>query len=126
MPFMWDQFGIRVCIIYAACYMFLTFGLFNMILATIVESTMQAGKLDDAKRARQRQREHLAMAHTVRELVVTLCDDQRFAAKPWWKKTWTTNADWNLYSTLSARITAKQFINAFENPKVPKLLDKLG
>merc|ERR1740121_750610 len=27
---------------------------------------------------------------------------------------------------LSARVTATQFVHAFENPKIPQLLDKLG
>merc|ERR1739844_632516 len=76
MPYIWDEHGWMVCVLYVACFSFLTFGLFNLIMATIVESTMQAGKRDDVKRRKERQKDNTDNARTVLELVRALCGEQ--------------------------------------------------
>merc|ERR1712241_56338 len=73
MPILLEKLGVLSIIFYVACYVFLSFGLFNLIMATIVESTMEAGKVDDVKRRRQRQKEHLSLARAVQDLVKALC-----------------------------------------------------
>merc|ERR1719414_290408 len=42
MPLLWDHFGWLIVIFYVIVFVLLTFGLFNLIMATIVENTMQA------------------------------------------------------------------------------------
>merc|ERR1740121_1825518 len=139
-PLVWDQFGAVMMLGYVVCFLFLTFGLFNLIMATIVESTMEAGKLDDAKRARLRQREHVKLAHAVRDLVRVLFTEGNIdfdsvqAAQSGLTK-WTGKIIGRMSSNhrgremtgmLTTRISGRRFISLFDHPKIYTLLDKLG
>jgi len=134
MPYIWDEFGYFVCFVYVANFCFLTFGLFNLIMATIVESTMEAGKRDDAKRRRERQKEYSETAQTVQELVQLLCCQEKESSRNFrkfrhkflgvtdsWQDLNNTRQAW-----LQSRISSQQFLDALDNPEVCELLEKLG
>lgn len=138
MPLLWDQSGGSVCILYVMCFLFLSFGLFNLIMATIVESTMEAAKLDETRRSRQRQREHLVMAHAIQTLVTILCsDDDTWKTKlrrsslswegigrnGWW---WNRRPQPDLQGLLSSRISTKRFHCMLDHPTIQVLLERLG
>jgi len=134
MPFIWDEFGWFVCIVYVMCFCFLTFGLFNLIMATIVESTMQVGKRDDVKRRRERQKEYLETAQTVQELVKLLCCQEKQSQRQYRKfrqmfvdETDSMEAIQTSRATyLQSRISTSQFLEALDDPEVCELLEKLG
>jgi len=133
MPLLWDEYGWFVAVIYVLCFSFLTFGLFNLIMATIVESTMEAGKQDDAKRRKESWKELRAVARCVHKLVQTLCNEaspnkakkgftQRLTAR-----VTTIETRYNdTRAILRSRISAQRFLELLDHEVVTSLLEQLG
>eukprot|EP00439_Symbiodinium_sp_Y106_P042251 s331_g5.t1 len=63
------EFGYPFMFLYVACYMLVTMGIFNVILAVYVDITMKAAKENDAVNAEQYSRESIRVAKTTRELL---------------------------------------------------------
>merc|ERR1719336_3038824 len=128
MPVLWDQYGLVMIGGYCFTFLFLTFGLFNLITATIVESTMEAGKQDDAKRRRQLKKEHLQVAYTVKELVRALITEEQHEDNSGRNSrgSWFAKQPERQQLNLHARISSKKFLSMLDNPKIRDLLDEIG
>ena len=63
------RYGVAFVFTYVVCYMLVTMGIFNVILAVYVDITMRAAKETDAANAEQHARESIRVARCARELV---------------------------------------------------------
>lgn len=63
-------------LVYMFCYLAVTFGLFNLIVAVFVENTMQAAKHDEKRRKQLRMMQQLDMARKLQRLVAHFCSAQ--------------------------------------------------
>jgi len=68
--YLWDTFGPFAVAAYVLCILFVIFGLFNLIMAIFVESTMKAAKVDADRRRVLRQNEALHYSDRLGQLVV--------------------------------------------------------
>eukprot|EP00439_Symbiodinium_sp_Y106_P026351 s2486_g3.t1 len=64
-----EKFGLAFVLPYVACYMLVTMGIFNVILAVYVDITMRAAKENEATTAEQHSRESIRIARVTRELL---------------------------------------------------------
>jgi len=70
---LWDTHGALLVVGYVACFIFVTFGIFNLILAIFVENTLEYARVSDQKRASRRHLDHLRQARKLNRLLLTLC-----------------------------------------------------
>lgn len=66
-------YGIVIVVLYQLCFLIVTFGLFNLIMAIFVETTLDAAKADERKRQHLRHRVHIGMAKKLHTLVLHFC-----------------------------------------------------
>mmetsp|Transcript_12851 Transcript_12851/g.40356 ORF Transcript_12851/g.40356 Transcript_12851/m.40356 type:complete len:817 (-) Transcript_12851:81-2531(-) len=71
-----DAYGWYFVVPYFASMVFVTFGLFNLIVAIYIESTMNAAKMTEEKGKMQRKRESIRIAHLTRQLLKKFCAAQ--------------------------------------------------
>ncbi|CAE7661707.1 Cacna1c [Symbiodinium sp. CCMP2456] len=64
-----EKFGLAFVLPYVACYMLVSMGIFNVILAVYVDITMRAAKENEAVTAEQHSRESIRIARVTRELL---------------------------------------------------------
>lgn len=64
-----EKFGLAFVLPYVACYMLVSMGIFNVILAVYVDITMRAAKENEATTAEQHSRESIRIARVTRELL---------------------------------------------------------
>merc|ERR1719329_1797406 len=60
-------YGQVMVYVYILCFLAVTFGLFNLIMAVFVENTMESAKLDE------RQQEHIYVAQKLQRMVLQFC-----------------------------------------------------
>jgi len=70
---LWSIYGWPIIILYSFCVVFVCFGLFNLIMANFVESTMENAKFDEQRRHALRRMEHIHVAKTLLDLMGQLC-----------------------------------------------------
>jgi len=128
MPILWDMYGGFLLVGYVVCFLFLTFGLFNLIMATIVESTMSAGKADESKRRRALRKEKFRVSHIVKKLVHVLCQEEEDQEEQSFFQSMSFKQKKKSYqgeSMMKSRITSQEFAHKLDMPYVRKLLDQL-
>lgn len=68
-PYMWNVYGYPLLIFYTFIMFFVTFGLFNLITAILVENTVEAAKIDNHRVSNRRKAEQIRVAHKLLELL---------------------------------------------------------
>lgn len=63
-------YGQVMVYVYILCFLAVTFGLFNLIMAVFVENTMESAKLDERKRRQMKQKESVLVARKLQRLVL--------------------------------------------------------
>merc|ERR550525_648317 len=79
-PIFWNiskHYGWGFAAIYCAVVIFMTFGLFNVIVAIFVENVVAASKFSEQVAKRERLRDQIFFANRIRELVGMLCWTQQ-------------------------------------------------
>jgi len=72
-----DRYGVVFVLAYFASMIFVTFGLFSLIMAIYIENTLNAAKSEGEKNRAQRQRESVRIAQLTRQLLKKFCAAQR-------------------------------------------------
>lgn len=75
-----DEFGMRFMVAYLCAVLFITCGLFSMIIAVYVEATLSAAKLIDEGNRLMRDREAVRVAHTTKALLKRFCSAAKVAS----------------------------------------------
>lgn len=65
--------GPLIVLCYVMSFLFVTFGLFNLIMAIFVENTMESAKYDERKRQQMRHLQAIHVAHKLQKLVLKFC-----------------------------------------------------
>jgi len=122
------EYGPYIVLAYAMCFLFVTFGLFNLIMAIFVENTMTLAKLDERKRHKLRHLHEVYVARKLKKLVMKVClqhnNDGANVSK---------SSD-DVFNTptgcvpvgLNLQITRDGFAKAMADSKVEELLEDLG
>eukprot|EP00928_Gymnodinium_smaydae_P038176 TRINITY_DN26384_c0_g1_i1.p1 TRINITY_DN26384_c0_g1~~TRINITY_DN26384_c0_g1_i1.p1 ORF type:complete len:788 (+),score=156.51 TRINITY_DN26384_c0_g1_i1:38-2365(+) len=71
MMHMLEIYGWPVITAYVLMILFVCFGLFNLIMAIFVESTLENARLDDQRRRAYRRAEHIRLAHNLQRLLLS-------------------------------------------------------
>lgn len=114
------SFGWLFVLVYALAFILLTFGLFNLIAAIFVESTILNAKTNDQKIAAARHREDVRVAKKLKKLIHKFMNSttlQNFQ-----------NSDYSVHDEITATATVLnrvQFESIIEEPDVQQLLDEL-
>jgi len=66
---MYNTYGWWTAVIYGMSMLFVTFGLFNLIMAVFVENTMEVAKYDEARRQRLKKKQSIEAAQSMQRLV---------------------------------------------------------
>ncbi|CAE7759562.1 CACNA1S, partial [Symbiodinium sp. CCMP2456] len=128
------EFGYPFMFLYVGCYMLVTMGIFNVILAVYVDITMKAAKENDAVNAEQYSRESIRVAKTTRELLKKFSAAYRLfndldSAKD--SNSWGTRLDlgragvFNETEMDKIAITKELFLLIVQDSAVQKLMDEL-
>jgi len=104
-PYFYNTHGIIFVGAYMIVFLFVIFGLFNLIMAVFVENTIENAKCDDARRREARSNEHVRIAKKLQEVIVMFCtsesdlpleDDGSLIRKGpevnWFRKLFSTNS----------------------------------
>jgi len=67
---MQDAYGWWFSAVYVVCFLFVTFGIFNLIIAVFVENTMQLGQQQDMRKYEE---EKIATSQRLRKLLMKFC-----------------------------------------------------
>lgn len=128
------EFGYPFMFLYVGCYMLVTMGIFNVILAVYVDITMKAAKENDAVNAEQYSRESIRVAKTTRELLKKFSAAYRlFNDMDTWKESssWGARLDlgragmFNETEMDKIAITKELFLLIVQDSAVQKLMDEL-
>jgi len=142
---LWDVYGVVLVVGYVCVFIFVTFGIFNLILAIFVENTLQYARVSDQKRASKRHADHLNQAKKLFKLLTKLCSvmessgsitfDERSSQKglvrhvsKWMKCFGYGGADEEEKtepSHLNMRVTRPSFEAALESESVIELFEQL-
>merc|ERR1719456_1374812 len=79
---LWDTHGAWLIIGYVGIFIFVTFGIFNLILAIFVENTLEYARVSDQRRASRRHLEHVRQAKKLQQLLVKICSSCEEADSP--------------------------------------------
>jgi len=79
-PMLFEMYGIGFALAYILVMCFVTFGLFNLIMAVFVERTLENSKLETQKSEVARQRAQQQLARDFRSLVLKICSHNQRAA----------------------------------------------
>ncbi|CAK9100045.1 unnamed protein product [Durusdinium trenchii] len=136
-----EAFQLPFIIGYVACYMLVTMGIFNVILAVYVDITMKAAKENDAVTAEQYARESIRIARTTRELLKKFSlahhvyhvndgeereeEDWEDSTKAKLAKMKTTNVFAEDGGHDKIAITKELFLLVVQDPSVQALMDEL-
>jgi len=104
-----NTFGPLTIIFYVLVVLFVTFGLFNLIMAIFVENTLEAAKYDEARRQQVRLQEYIHGAQQLNELIMEFCH--------------TLGGSSNKTAVLE--IEAQVFDRIVSEPRVARMLDDL-
>jgi hypothetical protein len=70
---MWDTHGALFIAFYTVTFIFVTFGIFNLILAIFVENTLAYARSNEQKRCASRNKENMQHAKQLQQLLVKIC-----------------------------------------------------
>jgi len=70
-----NSYGPLTIIFYVLVVLFVTFGLFNLIMAIFVENTLEAAKYDEARRQQAKRQEYLQGARELKGLIMEFCQN---------------------------------------------------
>mmetsp|Transcript_51759 Transcript_51759/g.160531 ORF Transcript_51759/g.160531 Transcript_51759/m.160531 type:complete len:304 (+) Transcript_51759:3-914(+) len=149
-PYFYDTFGSTAIVCYMLVVLFVTFGLFNLIMAVFVESTIENARHDDARRREARSDEHLRVARRLQEVIVLFCTGQcqdeeddlalcTSESNTWfWRffstrshdghdstPSWKSNSRLRDGSNLSLKVSHATFLRMIQRPEVQQMLDDL-
>eukprot|EP00928_Gymnodinium_smaydae_P018146 TRINITY_DN16906_c0_g2_i1.p1 TRINITY_DN16906_c0_g2~~TRINITY_DN16906_c0_g2_i1.p1 ORF type:complete len:549 (-),score=92.45 TRINITY_DN16906_c0_g2_i1:110-1756(-) len=110
---LWEIYGWPLAVGYVFCLLFVCFGLFNLIMANFVESTMENARFDEQRRHQLRRAEHIHVAQKLQKLMVKLCVNK------------TSDAGRQSDPSTDVQITRVEFDNFVALPEVNVLLDDL-
>lgn len=79
---LWDTHGTLLVIGYVLCFIFVVFGIFNLILAIFVENTLEYARSSDQRRASRRQADHLRNALKLQQLLIKVCSSNESSRSP--------------------------------------------
>lgn len=79
---MGKMYGWQFTVPYILCVMFVTFGIFNLIIAIYIEATMTAAKHNDMVDKKKQDREALRVARATKKLLKKFCAAQRAFSDP--------------------------------------------
>jgi len=74
---MMDHYGFIFISIYFTCFVFVVFGIFNLIMALYIENTTEAAKINEKKRDKSRRQEHIRVAQMLKRLVIKFCEAEK-------------------------------------------------
>jgi len=143
--------GFVIVLLYNVCFLIVTFGLFNLVMAVFVETTLEAAKCDEGRRQQARHRLHLDVARKLHALLIhfskvgtprstgsswnsdpPLLDHQDGSSSVWRRlkslffySQDTDDDDLFLVSTAEVRITRDIFKRVVSEPIVERLLENL-
>jgi len=70
-----NSYGPLTVIFYVLVVLFVTFGLFNLIMAIFFENTLEAAKYDEARRQQAKKNEYLRGARELKGLILEFCQN---------------------------------------------------
>jgi len=82
MVILWDIYGWHIIAAYVAVVVFVTFGVFNLIMALFVERTLATADNDNAKRTDQQYWENVQKARQLQEVVMKVCHGKQLTTQP--------------------------------------------
>lgn len=136
-PYFYDTHGILFVLSYMLVILFVTFGLFNLVMAVFVENTIVSAKRADIKRQEAQWNEHLRVARKLQEVIAMICtgksrDSDAFRGVFRWLTSWfgtyRSSKGTNIYMSpeiMVMKVTHDQFMKVLESPEVQELLDDL-
>merc|ERR1740121_3505403 len=121
---------------FVLCYLvfsiFVTFGIFNIIVAIYIESTLSAARMTEERDKAQRKREALRVAQHTKELLKKFCAAQRMGnamtsdhMSDKEVKTMLSCATYEDVEDARLRITKQVFLTALQDPVVQMHMDEL-
>lgn len=146
-----SSYGQVIVFIYVLSFLFVTFGLFNLIMAIFVENTMESARFDERKRQQLRHMQAVQMAQQLQKLVLKFCTSTQSRrdvtskvtdVSTTWKPIGLRNRFKKILDTLRGKvstaeelelqpigldveITRDKFSEVFADQSVSKLLDNL-
>mmetsp|Transcript_97693 Transcript_97693/g.226549 ORF Transcript_97693/g.226549 Transcript_97693/m.226549 type:complete len:814 (-) Transcript_97693:60-2501(-) len=72
-PSIYNTHGLRAVLLFSLVFLFVIFGLFNLIMAVFVQNTIENAKLDDERRREARSTEHVRVARKLQEVILMFC-----------------------------------------------------
>jgi len=82
MVLMWDVYGWGVIAAYVLTVLFVTFGVFNLIMAMLVEKTLAGTEIDATRRSETQYWEHVRVAQQLQEVVMKICHGKQQMKRP--------------------------------------------
>jgi len=124
--YIWDAYGSLAVMFYVIVILFVTFGLFNLIMAIFVESTFESAKADASRRRHIRHLEHVQIARKLQHLLLMICSDQQDTfqeqsdkTKPWLHRTFgTSNADIHFKNNMQPGVSMKHYVGPQEFERI--------
>lgn len=145
----WDAHGLVVVVGYVLAFLFVSFGVFNLIMAIFVENTLEYARTSDEKRQQLKYGEHIRAAQTMQQLVMKFCGPRTPSQRATSSRSRSVSPDENglrgflrsyskkrtnetpeifrhsLYTSMNVRVDRDTFEEAVREPAVIALLDKL-
>lgn len=120
---------------YLLTYIIVTFGLFNLIAAVFVETTMEAAKHDERRRQQLRRTEHLHVARRLQQFVVQFCKatapDEPKEKFSWTRRLWflktksSVRKEMPLNASHTDPISRAVFAKVIATPEMKDLLEDI-
>lgn len=126
-------YGWPFVLCYVAFSIFVTFGIFNLIVAIYIESTLSAARMTEDRDKVQRKRESLRVAQHTKELLKKFCAAQRMGdqlirpdpVSDQEVKAFLSCSSYEDVKDLEVRITKQVFLTALQDPTVQVHMDEL-
>jgi len=78
----WDVYGWGIVAVYVVTVLVVLFGVFNLIMALLVERTLAGAENDTKKRADQQYWENVQVARQLQEVVMKVCHGKQLTTRP--------------------------------------------